>query len=386
VTLLNFLSLRFSFENSFYYAYFSAFKKGMEKSNAIVITGGYLDTNSAKTAHGLIRGTDRFNIIGVIDEKHRGKDAGEVLDGKKRNIPIHAKITEFVKTAAQKPTHCIIGVATKGGVLPDSLRSLLKEALDNNLNLVNGLHEFVSDVPELAELAKQKGLEIIDVRKPKKFKDLHFWSGKIKEVKCPKIAVLGTDCALGKRTTTRFLVEAMRKAGYKAEMIYTGQTGWMQGAKYGFVFDSTLNDFISGEMEHAVVTCYHEAKPDIIFIEGQSSLRNPSGPAGSEWIVSADADAVVLQHNPARKQYKDMEFYPAYLPELKDEIELIKIYGAPTVAVTINSAKMSVEEARAAAQRYEKELGIPAALPLEDGVESLIPLFAAMIKNSLAQV
>ena len=118
-----------------------------------------------------------------------------------------------------------------------------------------------------------------------------------------------------------FLVEAMRKAGYKAEMIYTGQTGWMQGAKYGFVFDSTLNDFISGEMEHAVVTCYHEAKPDIIFIEGQSALRNPSGPAGSEWIVSAAADAVVLQHNPARKQYKDMEFYPAYLPALKEKIK-----------------------------------------------------------------
>src|SRR3990170_4874661 len=110
------------------------------KSNAIVITGGYLDTISAKTAHGLIRGTDRFNIIGVIDEKHSGKDAGEVLDGKKRNIPIYDNIPEFVKTATQKTTHCIIGVATKGGVLPDSLRSMLKEALENNLNLVNGLH------------------------------------------------------------------------------------------------------------------------------------------------------------------------------------------------------------------------------------------------------
>jgi uncharacterized NAD-dependent epimerase/dehydratase family protein len=139
-------------------------------------------------------------------------------------------------------------------------------------------------------------------------------------------------------------------------------------------------------MEHAVVTCYHDVKPDIIFIEGQSSLRNPSGPAGSEWIVSADADAVILQHNPARKQYKDMEFYPAYLPDLKDEIKLIGIYGAPTVAVTINSAKMSESEARAAARRYEEELGIPAVLPLEDGVDSLVPLFEAMIKNSLAQV
>ena len=145
----------------------------------------------------------------------------------------------------------------------------------------------------------------------------------------------------------------------------------MQGAKYGFVFDSTLNDFISGEMEHAVVTCYHEAKPDIIFIEGQSSLRNPSGPAGSEWIVSAAADAVVLQHNPARKQYKDMEFYPAYLPALKDEIALIKIFGAPTAAVTVNTAKMTPQEAHAAVQQYEKELGIPVVLPLEEGVDRL---------------
>jgi uncharacterized NAD-dependent epimerase/dehydratase family protein len=358
----------------------------MDKSTAIVITGGYLDTYSAKTAHGLIRGTDRFTILGVIDEKSPGKDAGEVLDGKRRDIPIYATIADFFKTSGQSARYCIVGVATKGGVIPESLNNLLIEALENGMGIVNGLHEYVSDIPELASLAYQKGLEIIDVRKPKKVKDLHFWSGKIQEVKCPKVAVLGTDCALGKRTTTRFLVEAMRKAGYKAEMVYTGQTGWMQGAKYGFVFDSTLNDFISGEMEHAVVTCYHEAKPDIIFIEGQSSLRNPRCPAGSEWIVSAAADGVVLQHNPARKQYKDMEFYPAYLPALKDEIALIKIYGAPTLAVTINSAKMTQAEAQASVQQYEKELEIPVVLPLEDGVDSLVPVFEKMIKNSLAKV
>lgn len=358
----------------------------MDKSTAVIITGGYLDTAQAKTAHGLIRGTDRFSVLAIIDEKNAGKDAGEVLDKTWRDIPVFSSIADFAKDGRQKPSYCIIGVATKGGVIPESLRAQLKEALENGMSLVNGLHEYVSDIPELASLANQRGLEIIDVRKPKKAVDLHFWSGKIKEVKCPKVAVLGTDCALGKRTTTRFLVDEMRKAGYKAEMIYTGQTGWMQGAKYGFVFDSTLNDFISGEMEHAVVTCYHEAKPDIIFIEGQSSLRNPSGPAGAEWIVSADADAVVLQHNPSRKQYKDMEYYPAFLPELKDEIALIRIYGAPTVAVTINSAKMTEADARAAAQQYSAELGIPAVLPLEDGVSSLLPVFETLIKNSLAQV
>lgn len=352
------------------------------KSNAIVITGGKLDTLSGKTAHGLIRGTDRFNIVAVIDAKNAGKDAGEITDGKKRNIPIYATIAEFANKSSVPAKYCIVGVATKGGVIPDSLRNELREALEHGYGLINGLHEFIADIPELVELARQKGVEIIDVRKPKKFRDLHFWSGKIKEVKCPKIAVLGTDCALGKRTTTRFLVDAMRKAGYKAEMIYTGQTGWMQGAKYGFVFDSTLNDFISGEMEHAVYTCYKEAKPDIIFIEGQSSLRNPSGPAGAEWICSADATGVVLQHNPARKHYKDMDFYPALVAQPEEEIELIRIYGAPTVALTINTANMEEADARAYARQAANRLNIPVILPLEDGVDSLVPVFEEMIKKA----
>jgi uncharacterized NAD-dependent epimerase/dehydratase family protein len=349
------------------------------KSKAIVITGGILESNSAKTAHGLIRGTDRFEVVAIIDEKLAGTDAGEVLDGMHRGIPVYATIKDFLAKGSAE--YCVIGVATKGGVIPDSLRDILKEALESGLSLVNGLHDYISEHEDLVALANKKELKIIDIRKPKKFKDLHFWNGKIKEVKCPKIAVLGTDCALGKRTTTRFLMEAMRKAGYKAEMIYTGQTGWMQGARYGFIFDSTLNDFISGEMEHAIWECYQNEKPDIIFIEGQSSLRNPSGPAGAEWIVSADADGVVLQHNPARKQYKDMEYYPAYLATPKEEIDLIKMYGGNTVALTVNTAKMSLSDARQQASQYEKELGIPCILPLEDGVESLIPVFEKLIKK-----
>ncbi len=351
----------------------------MEKSNAIIITAGYLDSDSGKTAHGLIRGTERFNILGVIDYKHAGKDAGEVLDGKKRNIPVYESLASFKSSSSATAKYCVVGVATKGGVIPEELNVMLNEALQNGYGIVNGLHDYVSDHADLVAIAKEKGVEIIDVRKPKKFKDLHFWSGDIVEVKCPKIAVLGTDCALGKRTTTRFLTEAMKAAGYKAEMIYTGQTGWMQGAKYGFIFDSTLNDFISGEMEHAIVQCWREAKPDIIFIEGQSSLRNPSGPAGAEWIISAAADAAVLQHNPARKQYKGLENYPAYIPKIKDEIDLIKIYGAPTVSVTVNTMKMKEADARAYAAEQEKELGIPVILPLEDGVGRLVDIFKKMI-------
>lgn len=353
----------------------------MQKKNALILTGGLLNTISAKTAHGLLRGTDRFTIAGVVDTAFEGKDAGEVMDGKKRNIPVYGTLKAALDAQAHPVQYCIIGVATKGGIIPDSLRTMLKEALEHNLSLVNGLHEYITDIPELAAMAAQKNLEIIDVRKPKKIKDLHFWSGRIQQVKCPIIAVLGTDCALGKRTTTRLLVSAMVEAGFKAEMIYTGQTGWMQGAHYGFIFDSTLNDFISGELEHAVVTCYQEVKPDIIFIEGQSALRNPSGPAGSEWIVSANASAVVLQHDPSRKHYKDFEFYPALIPALKDEIALIKMYGAPTIAIALNTSKTDKSTLSTLKKQYEQELKLPVIFPLEEGTGALVPLFEKMIHD-----
>ncbi len=125
-----------------------------------------------------------------------------------------------------------------------------------------------------------------------------------------------------------------------------------------------------------------EEKPDIIFIEGQSSLRNPSGPAGAEWICSAAADAVVLQHNPTRKHYKDMEYYPALVAQPEEEIELIRIYGAPTVALTINTAKMEEADARAYAAEAEKKLKIPVILPLQDGVDALVPIFEELIRKS----
>ena len=97
--------------------------------------------------------------------------------------------------------------------------------------------------------------------------------------------MLGTDCALGKRTTARFLLEACRAVGLSTELIYTGQTGWMQGAPFGFILDSVPNDFVSGELEHAIVSCWKERRPELILLEGQSALRNPSGPCGSEFLA-----------------------------------------------------------------------------------------------------
>ncbi|TAE43871.1 MAG: DUF1611 domain-containing protein, partial [Bacteroidetes bacterium] len=250
-------------------------------NTALVLTNGLLRSSDAKTAHGLIRGTERFDILGVIDPPAAGEDAGVVLDGKHRGIPVFESLADALNHL-QQVDYLIIGVATVGGVLPPDMIDIIKEAITKGLSIVNGLHEYLQEKPDIAALAATQGVQLIDVRKPKNRKDLHFWTGEIYQVTAPKIAVLGMDCAMGKRTTARLLRQACEAAGIRAEMIYTGQTGWLQGGKYGFIFDSTLNDFVAGEVEHAIVSCWKEAQPDLILIEGQSSLRNPSGPCGLE--------------------------------------------------------------------------------------------------------
>ena len=158
--------------------------------------------------------------------------------------------------------------------------------------------------PPFSTLAKQYNTTLLDIRKPKPTKELKFWTGAISEVEAPRIVVMGTDCAVGKRSTCVLLLQALIQANEKAEMIYTGQTGYLLGYRYGFILDSTLNDFIAGELEAAIMQCVKETQPQWICIEGQSSLQNPSGPCGSEFLLSAQAKYVVLQHAPKRLHFK----------------------------------------------------------------------------------
>jgi uncharacterized NAD-dependent epimerase/dehydratase family protein len=271
----------------------------------------------------------------------------------------------------------IIGIATHGGVIPKDLEVILLECLENGLSLVNGLHEFLSDKPHFVELAMQNKAYLKDVRKPKIKENLHFWTGRIQQVKCPVIAVIGTDCAVGKRTSARFFTELLNKNNKKAEMIYTGQTGWLQGGEYGFIFDSTLNDFVSGELENAIVECYLKENPDFIFLEGQSALRNPSGPCGSEFFVSGKAKYAVLVHPPKRVYYDD-DAHWGEIPSVASEIALINAYGAEVIALVLNTQGCSPEEAKAFQEDYYDKLKIPVLLPIEEGVNAILPVFLAL--------
>ena len=339
---------------------------------AVILANGLLRTPFAKTTHGLLRGPSRYRILGLVDPECAGLDAGEVLDGRNRDIPVFATLTEMIEGVGTAPDACVVGVATVGGVLPPDIRAALGQAADFGMTLVNGLHQLVSDDPEIAQRAEQSGGKILDIRKPKPVAELRFWSGEILGVETPRIAVLGTDCAVGKRTTTALLWRQLRQRGIQAEMIYTGQTGWLQGIPHGFIFDATPNDFVCGELEGAILDCQRTLAPEIMLLEGQSGLRNPAGPCGSELILAGNCQGVLLQHAPGRRYYEDLERHRCEIPPVEEEIEMIRLMGAEVWALTLNDENLDEDSGRQVQQRLEEELKIPALFPLWDGVDRVV--------------
>ncbi|MBU1101729.1 MAG: DUF1611 domain-containing protein [Bacteroidetes bacterium] len=316
------------------------------EGNAIVYCQDAFNTLNGKTAHGLVRFTNRYKVLSVIDSKYAGQDSGMVLDGKPNNIPIFSSMQEAIinaKTNKKTITHFVVGLAPDGGRLDPKAKEVIKAALRNKFSVDCGLHDYLTEDEEIKYLADRFDVKIRDIRKPPHRKHLHFFSGKIEEVTSLKIAMLGTDSAIGKRTTAWILVNALNELGYTAEMIGTGQTAWLQGAKFSIVLDSLVNDFVSGEIEHAVHSAWSMKNPDVIVIEGQGSLLNPAYPGGFEILAAARPDIIILQHAPARLEY---DGFPGYkLHPLEKQIEALEIIsGKPVVAITINHENMSNEE------------------------------------------
>ncbi|CAM4145140.1 DUF1611 domain-containing protein [Zobellia roscoffensis] len=356
----------------------------MKKSidgNALVYCDGAFNTPNGKTAHGLVRFTERYDVVGVIDENYAGRDAGEVLDGKPNGIPVFANMDQAVETlnaSGNTPKSLVIGLAPDGGRLPQEAKATIAKALEMGWNVDSGLHDFLTNDTALMEIANTNNCRVRDVRKTPDRDKLHFFTGEIEKVDCLKLAVLGTDSALGKRTTAWLLVHGFRDAGQRAEMIGTGQTAWMQGAKYSMVMDSCINDFVSGEIEHAVVSAYKNESPDVIVIEGQGSLMNPAYPGGFEILAAGRPDYVILQHAPKRLEY---DGFPGYkMHSLAEQINAIEVIsGKKVIAITVNHEEMKEDEILEACKQITLETKLPAFDVLKYGTKDLIALLKEKI-------
>ncbi|MBW1642820.1 MAG: DUF1611 domain-containing protein [Deltaproteobacteria bacterium] len=341
------------------------------KETALVYCENQFGLVDGKTATGLVRHSEIYNIVGVIDSSLAGKDAGEELGEEKSGIPIFINLDDALSKLSNVPDCYIYGKAPIDAYISTEERNLVLEAMENGMDIINGLHQFFSEDREFVQMAARNDIQIKDIRKPPKLKDMHVFTGQISKVNVPVIAVLGTDCACGKRTTAVELNNSLNNLGIKSVLIATGQSGLMQGAMYGVSMDALVSQFVIGEIENSVIQAFENENPDIILVEGQSALSHPAFMSSLGILKGTMPDGVILQHPPARTfrcDFPDLE-----MPIVESEIKLIEaISQAKVMAIALSHEDLSDEEMMKIIKRYEMKFQLPTTDVLNHGCHKLV--------------
>lgn len=341
------------------------------KRTALIYCQNEFGLVDGKTAAGLVRHSETYKIVGVIDSSLAGKDAGEVLGDKRSNISIFASLDEALSNLSEIPDCYIYGKAPLETYIPTEERLLILEAMGKGMDIINGLHQFFSEDPEFANMAVKCRVQIKDIRKPPALKDSHVFTGQISKVDVPVIAMLGTDCACGKMTTAVELNKALNNLGLKSVMVATGQTSLMQGARYGASMDALVSQFAIGEIENAVVQAFEQEKPDIILVEGQSAVSHPAFMSSIGILKGSVPDGVILQHPPARKFRCD--FPNLMMPTVESEIQLIEaISQSQVIAIALSHENLPDEEIPKIIRDYEDRFCLPTTDVLKYGCQKLV--------------
>lgn len=357
----------------------------MTKRTAIVYCDDQFGHVDGKTAAGLLRRSETYLVVGVIDRLLDGRDSGYVLRGQPNGIPIFKDLESALRELDQVPECYIYGKAPLDTAIQSRERRLLMQAMSHGMDIVSGLHQFFSEDSELASAAAQYGTEIMDVRKPPALEELHVFSGQVNNLDVPVVAVLGTDCACGKMTTAVELDTALHQIGINSVLVATGQTCMLQGAKHGISIDALVSQFVVGEIEHAVLRAYEQEAPDIILIEGQSSVSHPAFLGAIGILKGSCPDAVILQHAPARKfrcDFPDIE-----MPLVEDEISAIESHsGSKVIALSLSHEGIDDSELPNVICEFEKLYGLPTTDVLKFGTNKflrvLIDQFPSLSKFS----
>ena len=324
----------------------------------LILADGNFGPQTSKTANACIRYTPD-HVVGVLDASKAGTTAQQVL-GFGGDIPVVATIDEGL---ALKPSALLIGIAPAGGQLPAEWVRLIGRAIEHGLDVWSGLHSFVSDIPELAALAKKHKVTIHDLRRPPAKLDVA--NGRVRTVDATVILTVGTDCNIGKMTTQLQLLDAVRARGIRTRFAATGQTGILiEGSGIGV--DAVIADFIAGAAEKLVLDCAKGA--DLVLVEGQGSIIHPSYSGVTYGLLHGSLPhAQIMCAQPTRTAINRCEWVK--IPPLVDFIRMSEaatsaLRPAPVIAVALNTFDLDDDAARRAVESVQRETGLPATDPV----------------------
>jgi uncharacterized NAD-dependent epimerase/dehydratase family protein len=318
------------------------------------------DPHYAKTARGVMR-YRRESVVAMLDSRR----AGETEDG----IPIVGTVNDAL---CFNPNTALVGVVTQGGRFPGDWQELLKSCVAKGLDLENGLHVRLHDIPSLPELAKKHGVELRDLREPPT--DLSTVTGENLDVEATIVLTVGSDCAIGKMTATCELDLEARKRGLRSVFVPTGQTG-IAIAGWGISVDAVISDFLAGAAERLVVEGANRG--DLLWVEGQGAILHPiysgvtvglmHGSAPHLYVLCHEVGRTVVEGDPTGSPIPGLD----ELVDLHERMSL-KLRPARVACVALNTSAVSEEEARTAIGEAEEETGLPADDPVRFGAAKLV--------------
>ncbi|MFP4643446.1 MAG: N-acetyltransferase DgcN [Spirochaetales bacterium] len=262
----------------------------------------------------------------------------------------------------------VVGVANRGGSMPEKWKSVLRGALETGFDLASGLHHLLSDEPDLAASAKRHGRALHDVRVPSVSYPIA--DGRPRTGK--RCLTVGTDCSVGKMYTSLALHYALEQRNVPASFRATGQTGILI-AGGGVPLDAVVADFMSGSVEW-LTPDNEENHWDII--EGQGSLFHVSFSGVTLALIHGGRpDALVLCHEPTRPHLRGLPGYPVpSLEELRElSLRMARIVNPDCVVagIAVNTSGMKDSEVDGYLAELGRRMDAPAVDPVRHGAGTI---------------
>ncbi len=337
--------------------------------------------NKGKTGLSLLRFSET-TIAVVIDRDCPGEDL-VALTGIQRPAPIVGSVREAL---AYQPDVLAIGIAPTGGALPAAWRQELQQAIAAGLSVANGLHTPLMADPELTALL-QPGQWLWDMRQEPA--GLEVGTGKAKTLPCRRVLTVGTDMAIGKMSTSLALHAASQQWGWRSKLIASGQAGLMIAGD-GVALDAVRVDFASGAIEQQVMKFGQDY--DILHIEGQGSLLNPSSTATLPLIRGSQPTHLILVHRAGQTHLSRLPDVP--IPPLREVVALYEAvaHGAgafapvPVVAIALNTHHLDAASAQQSIAQVSQDTGLPCTDPIRFGAESLVAAIATAGSGAIEEM
>jgi uncharacterized NAD-dependent epimerase/dehydratase family protein len=333
----------------------------------VCLTQGHTNPHTAKTAASVIRYRAE-EVVAVLDSAHAGEDLPSLL-GVGAGVPIVASLAD-----APTANTLLIGIAPPGGKIPSAWRAIVLEAIRRGMDIVSGLHDFLSDDPEFAAAAREHQVRLVDVRKNHE----QTIARRIGiNPNCLRVHTVGHDCSIGKMCVAIEVTNALKQRGYDAKFVATGQTGILVEGD-GLPIDCIVADFVSGAAEKLVLANQHH---QILVIEGQGSLVHPSYSGVTLSLLhGSQPQALILCYEVGRETVtgvEQMRIPP--LAEIKRLNELMAGVMGPSefIGLGMNSRRVSASEAEAERARRVAEFGLPVCDVFRDGPAVLADAVAA---------